>query len=99
MDTSQQCALAAWKANYILVCIRRGIASRERKGIDPLYSVLVRPHLEYCVQLWGLQHRKDVELMEQIQRKVMKMITGLECLSYEERLRKLGLCNLEKRRV
>jgi len=53
LNMSQQRALAAQKANCILGCIKRIVASRAREGILPLYSTLVRPHLESCIHLWG----------------------------------------------
>jgi len=78
------------KANSILGCIKRGVASRSREGIIPLLCPS-RTYLEYCVQFWYMyiyiytgqsQYRRDVELSKWVQRRVMKMIKVLEYLSY-----------------
>jgi len=78
----------------ILVCIKRTVFIRSRDVILSLYSALVRPYLNYCIQLWDPQHRKDIDLSEQLRRTATKMIRGMEHLSHEERLRELELFSL-----
>ena len=48
--------------------LKKGVARREREVTVPLYSVLVRPHLDYCIPAWDPPYRKDVQLLEQVQR-------------------------------
>ncbi|PKU31728.1 hypothetical protein llap_17967 [Limosa lapponica baueri] len=95
LGITKECVLTAQKANCSLGCIKRSMASRLREVILPLYSALVRPHLECCIQLWSPQQRKDMVMLEQVQRRATKMIRRMKHLSYEDRLR----FSLEKRRL
>ena len=102
MKVSEQCRIAASKGNQVLGMIRRKITYKDKSlivGGLPLYKAIVRPHLEYCIQTWSPYLRKDIDMLEKIQRRATKLISGLRDLRYEERLKECSLATLETRRL
>ena len=84
MKVSQQCRIAASKGNQVLGMIRRNITYKEKSLIVPLYKAIVRPHLEYFTQEWNPHLRKDIDMLEKIQRRATKLIPGLIYLRFNK---------------
>ena len=100
LSCSTQCAQAAKTANRKLGQIKRTFTYKSKGMVKKLYKALVRPHLEYCIQAWRPWLQKDVNLLENVQRRMTRLIPGwAETYTYEERLRLLNLTSLETRRL
>ena len=97
MKVSEQCRIATSKGNQVLGMIRRNITYKEKSLIVPLYKAIVRTHLEYCIHAWSPYLRKDIDMLEKIQRRATKLIPELRDQTYEERLKECGLTTLETR--
>ena len=96
---SQQCNEAANKANRMLGFINRNFTFKSKDIILPLYTSMVRPHLEYAVQFWDPYLIKDIQKLEKVQKRATKLIPNLRNKPYEERLKELNLFSLSKRRL
>ena len=94
-----QVAKVIKKAHGMLAFISQGIEYRSWEIMLQRYKTLVRLHLEYCVQFWSPHYQKDVEALERVPRRFTRMLPGLKDIDYEERLNKLGLFSLERRRL
>ena len=99
LKVDAQCSKAAKKGNQLLGLIARTFEYKGKDTMLLLYKSLVRPHLDYCIQAWRPFLRKDIDIMEKVQRRATRMIEGFKNLSYEERLGRLNLTTLETRRT
>ncbi|KAJ7413687.1 hypothetical protein BTVI_42806 [Pitangus sulphuratus] len=93
LNMSQLCVQVAKKANGILTGINNSVASRTRA----VFLAMERPHLEACIQFWTPHYKRSIDELAHGQRRAMELVKGLECKSYEEQLRELGLFSLERR--
>ena len=93
-----QCAKAARTAQTVLSQIARAFHFRDKHVFLKLYIQYVRPHLEFAVQAWSPWTAQDKEALEKVQKRAIKMISGLKAREYEDRLKELGLTTLEERR-
>jgi ribonuclease P/MRP protein subunit RPP40 len=84
--------------NKLIGLIIRSFTFKSEYVILKLYKTLIRPHLDYCAPLWSPYYGKDIIKLEKIQRRVTKLVPGLGVLTYEERLKRLNLHSLERRR-
>ena len=99
MKVSEQCGIAPVKGNQILGLIRQNIVYKENELIIPLYKTIVRPHLEYCIHAWRPYRKKDIDILERVQRRATKIIQKVRNISYEMCLKECGLTTLETRRL
>ena len=83
--------MAAKKANCVLGMIKRNIKCKNTAIIMRLYKSLLRPRLEYCIQAWSRYHKKDIEVLERVQKWATKMVYGYGDLNYKDRLSLLEL--------
>ena len=99
LKMTDQCTAASKKANRMLGLISRNFGLKSPEVTRKLYTAFVRPHLEYAVQFWSPNYIKDQNLLERVQRRATKKIPALRNLSYEDRLKRLDLFSLQKRRL
>ena len=95
----KHCSAAVTKSNRIPGMIKQNFTDRSKEVIIPLYKSLARLHLEYCCQIWNPNYNKNIDLVEGVQRQATKLITGMQNLSYDDRVKHLGLVRLNTRRL
>ncbi len=96
---SAQRTEAANKARRLIFLIRRFFQDLSKSAFIPLYGALVRPHVEYGMPACSPNLAADINHLEQIQRLATWLVTDMRHLPYEERLQRLNLHSLQRRRL
>jgi len=98
LKPSVHCSKAAGRASSVLGQLRRNFHYRDRHIFLRLYKQYVRPHLEFSSPAWSPWLQGDKDILEKVQEKAVKMVSGLKGSSYQEKCAELGLETLEERR-
>jgi hypothetical protein len=98
LKVSQQCVKATKTGNQVLGMINRTFKFKSSDVILQLYKSLVRPHLEYCIQAWRPHLQKDINMLENVQKRMIRMFDSSDNL-YVDKLGALGITALETRRL
>src|SRR6267154_1675724 len=99
LKVSEQCSKVVKTANRVLGMISRTFQNKSKEIIIRLHKSLVRPHFEYCVQVWHPHLIKDIQLIENVQDRATRMIPELHGQTYNQRLIGVKLTTLETRRL
>ena len=91
LKSEEQCTQSARKAQAVLGMVKRHFKELDKEDFMVIYKAYIRPHLEYCVQAWSPHLIKDKDCLEQIQRRATRLAKGLKKLTYEDRLKQLGI--------
>jgi hypothetical protein len=98
LKPASQCNIAAGRTTTVLNQIKRNFHFRDRNTCLRLYKQYVRPHLEFAGPAWAPWLKSDIEVLEKVQEKAVKMVSGLRSKEYADRCAELGLETLEKQR-
>ena len=98
LKPSKQCQEAAWQANGVLKQISHAFHYRNKSTFVSLYKQYVRPYVEFAVPAWSPWTRADIDLLENAQRRAVRMVSGPRGKAYDESLKELNLMSLEQSR-
>ena len=99
LKPSLHCKKSVEKANRALFCLKKAFHYRDKKVFIDLYKTYVRPHLEYCSPAWNPWSKADADMIEGVQKRVLRMVSGLNSTSYAEKLLEVNLQSLSDRRL
>ena len=85
------------KTNGMIALIKKSFTKVTKQVILNIYKCLIRPHLEFANLIWHPRLINYQKILENVQRRATRLVSGMKNLSYYERLKELNLSSLEYR--